>query len=187
MNWINFETDHPLHASVVLDDAMATILKWSWGPIENGVESRVVYVASVALLRTVGHVLHKVDCNRHPEIRETVENKYRVWKRGEGKDQIFSEFIEKERNLILKEYAPRWNPANKVELTWKVRPPRTGQSKESNKLQEKLAKNLEKSPIRAVFMESGPYAGYDFGELLQKAARWWGNELFEITSLVEKK
>lgn len=187
MNWIDIETGHPLHASVVLDYAMSAILKWSWGPIEKGVESRVVYIASVTLLRTVGHVLHKVDCNRYPEIRETVENKYRVWKRGEGKDQIFAEFIEKERNLILKEYAPRWNPKNEVKLTWKVRPPRTGQSEKSSRLQQALAKNLEKSPIRAVFMESGPYAGYDFGELLQKAARWWGRELSEITSLVEKK
>lgn len=187
MNWVDLETEHALHASVVLDDAMSAILKWSWGPIEKGVESRVIYVASVTLLRTVGHVLHKVDCDRHPEIKQEVERKYRDWKRGLGKDRIFTDFIEKERNLILKEYAPSWRRENEVDLTWRVRAAQDNQSEMSSKLQAAMAKSLEQRPLKAVFMETGPYAGYDFGELLEKAARWWGCQLTEITSMVEQK
>jgi hypothetical protein len=67
-------------------------------------EWRIYWVAGVALLRTVGHVLDKVDGKisaRHASIVQTLWSK---WNSDRRENWIFFEFIEKERNNIMKEY-----------------------------------------------------------------------------------
>lgn len=185
MSWMNFNEQRPLQAQVVLDDAASAIFKWMYGPIEEGAESRVIYAASVTLLRSVGHVLHKVDCKRHPEISDEVAIRFKRWKRGELKDQIFTEFIEKERNLILKEYAPNWNPDNEVKCKFRMPYLASGRSEKSKQLSEAIHARLADKTFSAIVMPDGPFAGMGFDELLTKAMRWWGRELSEIESHLE--
>ncbi|KXF90640.1 hypothetical protein [Phaeobacter inhibens] len=187
MSWMNFEEEERrLQAQVVLDDAVSASFKWMYGPIEQGAESRVIYVAAVALLRSVGHVLHKVDCKRHPEISDEVAARFQRWKKGEQGDLIFSEFIEKERNLILKEYAPNWRPENEVEFEFRMVDLPSSRSEQSRRLSEAMASKMESKSFRAIVMPDGPFAGWGFDELLTKSMRWWAKELSEIADLLEE-
>ena len=63
---------------------------------------RVVWVGALSLLRAVGHVLRNVD-GRTPGAQEAINAAYGSWK-DKPEHLIFREFIEKERNNILKEY-----------------------------------------------------------------------------------
>jgi hypothetical protein len=72
--------------------------------VENGdyQQAKILWFSCVTLLRTVGHVLHKVDSvNFNVNLQNELKNKFASWKATES---IFKEFIDKERNLILKEY-----------------------------------------------------------------------------------
>jgi hypothetical protein len=55
---------------------------------------RVLWVGAMALLRSVGHVFGKVDCENFPEMNG-------LWV-GWKEEKIFKSFIEKERNDLLK-------------------------------------------------------------------------------------
>jgi hypothetical protein len=57
------------------------------------------YIAIAWMLRAVGHVLYKVDCDT-PSQRAKLDDKWKIWKR----EPIFSNFIEPNRNDLLKEY-----------------------------------------------------------------------------------
>lgn len=64
---------------------------------------RVHWVACLALLRAVGHVLENVDGERDDRHRRAVA---RAWKRFKADTKsIFWQFISVERNNVLKEYA----------------------------------------------------------------------------------
>jgi hypothetical protein len=62
---------------------------------------RVHWVACLALLRAVGHVLDKADGAEH---RSVVKTKWDEWKADKNANAIFWNFIEAERNNLLKEY-----------------------------------------------------------------------------------
>jgi hypothetical protein len=68
-------------------------------------EWRLYWVAGVALLRTIGHVLAKVDAKSSAQHAQAID---RLWKRLQSERKsawIFWEFIEKERNNLLKTYS----------------------------------------------------------------------------------
>ena len=60
-------------------------------------------MAALALVRAVGHVLDKMDANENGP-RPGLEVAYAKWKANRDEHRIFWEFIEEERNNILKEY-----------------------------------------------------------------------------------
>jgi len=55
------------------------------------------YIAIVWMLRAVGHVLYKVDCDT-PSQRAKLDDKWKIWKR----EPIFTNFIEPNRNDLLR-------------------------------------------------------------------------------------
>jgi hypothetical protein len=62
---------------------------------------RIRWFTCLALLRAVGHILHKVDgASLSSKQRNKSDELFRKWKN----EPIFKNFIEEERNLILKEY-----------------------------------------------------------------------------------
>ncbi len=63
---------------------------------------RVHWVGALALIRAVGHVLHKVD-GQDRAIRALADRGFKEW-RAAPEHAIFRDFIERERNAILKEY-----------------------------------------------------------------------------------
>lgn len=71
---------------------------------KSHIDRRLSWVLSVALLRTVGHVVRNVDGARSVYLKEAVRERYLHWKAEPFQHLIFHEFIEKERNNTLKEY-----------------------------------------------------------------------------------
>lgn len=68
-------------------------------------EWRLYWVAGVALLRTVGHVLAKVDANSSARHAETIGSMWKQFRSDYEGSRILWEFIEKERNSLLKTYS----------------------------------------------------------------------------------
>jgi hypothetical protein len=64
---------------------------------------RIDWVATVALLRAVGHVLHKVDGSASEVARTAIAAAWQRWE-SDPADAIFRDFIDQERNTVLKEY-----------------------------------------------------------------------------------
>lgn len=65
-------------------------------------QAKILWFSCVTLLRTIGHVLHKVDASKlDVHSRNELSVQFKSWKSSEP---IFKDFIEKERNNILKEY-----------------------------------------------------------------------------------
>ena len=64
-------------------------------------EWRLYWVSGVALLRTVGHVLAKVDALSSPAHSAAVDGLWATLKADKQPSSIFWSFIEKERNNLL--------------------------------------------------------------------------------------
>lgn len=67
-------------------------------------EWRLHWVAGIALLRAIGHVLSKSDADISTAHKRAVREMWDSWKRDAEDNYIFWEFIESERNNILKTY-----------------------------------------------------------------------------------
>ena len=81
-------------------------VKWLRDRLEDEpgyTEWRLYWVACVVLLRTVGHVAEKVDGRANKDLLRGSKEVFESWKAGD-EHLIFREFINKERNSILKEY-----------------------------------------------------------------------------------
>ena len=68
-------------------------------------EWRTHWIAGVAALRIIGHVLHKIDGLRSPRHKELIDAAWSRWSSDKDANWIFFDFIEKERNNILKEFS----------------------------------------------------------------------------------
>jgi hypothetical protein len=74
---------------------------------EDGKESltwRVHWVSCLALLRTVGHVLDKVDGATDARHRTVIDDAWAHWKTKPEDNAVFWRFIKAERNNLLKQY-----------------------------------------------------------------------------------
>ena len=71
---------------------------------EECTEWRLYWVAGIALLRTIGHVLNKVDSTTSITHKRAVDQAWADWKSNPSDNGIFWDFIEKERNNLLKTY-----------------------------------------------------------------------------------
>jgi hypothetical protein len=65
---------------------------------------RIYWVACLSLLRAVGHVLDKVDCDADQKHRDCIARAWTKWKADRNSHSIFWNFIEAERNNLLKQY-----------------------------------------------------------------------------------
>lgn len=89
-------------ARKVLADCNATITEIKDGI--QGDEWRRRWITVVVLLRTVGYVLKNVDATQSEKLKKIVDDKWKSIHDTKPEPAIFWEFIEKERNNILKEY-----------------------------------------------------------------------------------
>lgn len=151
-----------MKAALVLDDCRSALDAVEQAETEQ--EFRIRWVALVSLLRTVGHVLQKVDGPSDPVLRRAVDTAWKAWKRNRDKNQIFWGFIEAERNSILKTYKFGTHPGD-VEVAVK------GQCEtETFLLDECLFKPLL----------DGPFAGEDGRDVARDAIAWWDRQLAMI-------
>ena len=87
-----------IQARRVLDDCKDALQELTDDIV--GSEWRRRWVACIALLRAVGHVLKEVDGSTSCKMRSIIEKEWKLYE----KDTIFECFIKKERDNILKEY-----------------------------------------------------------------------------------
>ncbi len=72
---------------------------------ENDLQrTRIAWIAALTLLRSVGHVLAKVDTRRAGWLKDAINTKHQAVKQDMFHNLIFHEFIERERNVVIKEY-----------------------------------------------------------------------------------
>lgn len=151
-----------LKARLVLEDCRHA---WEKLEIESDKQQyRILWVAGVALCRAVGHVLHKVDTKRHPEISSLVNMKFNQWKL-DTVNPIFTDFIENERNLVLKQYEIGYDDSS---------------------LDIHTCKNIyDIKDIFACTISDGYYAGKSACEVLHEAVTWWEEQLDDIVKYIK--
>ena len=147
-----------LKAGVVLNDCHQA---WHLLMMDTSPDSfRIHWVAAVALARAVGHVLVKVDAPKGPIWKGAIDKAYARWKSNREGNAIFWEFIEEERNNVLKEYSANvsTDPTHVV----------LGGTK------------CLIDDLLFCGMLDGRFAGQDCRDVLQQAIDWWENELESI-------
>jgi hypothetical protein len=127
---------------------------------------RVLWVAGISLARAVGHVLHKVDAERDSATKRAVEAAYGVWQLDRSSNTIFWDFIEEERNQVLKQYSIGFSPGPVSVLV----------GTEAVTIGDHLF-----CPIT-----DGTYAGEDCRDVLQEAIEWWRRQLSQIEQAIER-
>ena len=136
---------------------------------------RIHWAAAVALIRAVGHVLHKVDGRRSPQLASAIRTAYKKWRSGDEEHEIFVEFIERERNNLLKEYHTDVHPLTETPIAYQV-PVVPMSGGEPLLLQGVFT--LDKNIYRP--MLDGVFEGNDARDVLEIAIKWWEKELTKI-------
>lgn len=126
---------------------------------------KFLWVAAVAICRTVGTSLDKVDKKTYSDHERSIESQWSLIKKDKQSNQIFHEFIKFERDNMLKEYidGTAWGP-------WLV----FDDEKEVGELGSGLY-----CPI-----QDGSYAGEDCRDVMRHALQWWDEKLIEIEQLI---
>mgnify|MGYP003700459373 FL=1 len=142
---------------------------------------RIHWIAAVALIRAVGHVLHKVD-GKAPKVRDASNNLFKEWKREYEAHKIFHEFIERERNHILKEYEVNLFPLDEVPVVMEVmlRSEETGELRK-----EGLVASLGNNIYRPLL--DGYREGDDARDVYEEAIAWWETQLTKLEETIEKR
>ncbi|GBQ09045.1 hypothetical protein [Acetobacter cerevisiae] len=90
-------------------DCVTILFQFQNSDVDDGGEElkewRLFWVAGLALLRTVGHVLDKVDAKKTSPHGKVIFERWKQWKNDKEQAEIFWNFIEKERNSLLKTYS----------------------------------------------------------------------------------
>lgn len=129
---------------------------------------RVLWVASVALCRAIGHALQKMDSISSPQLRLAIKAAYESWKSSPDIHLVFFEFIEDERNSVLKEYEFGFMSGAGT-LDGLVLP---------DGLSATLPDNF------FCPMSDGRFAGVDCRDVLDLAINWWQQQLDHIDRAV---
>jgi len=149
-------------ARLVLLDCEAALEDLRAGP--TGLQWRTRWAAAAALLRSVGHVLEKVDAKSSRAMAQAVKEGFADLKATAPEPRLFWAFIEEERNNILKEY----RSSAKQNVT--VRPGTIG-------INLKTGEEFEVAPSRSTLYEhvmgEGAFAGRDPRDLVREAIEWW--------------
>ena len=142
---------------------------------------RIHWVAALALVRAVGHVLDKVD-GKNPSIKAIAQGAYAEWKSDAPEHEIFREFVERERNMILKEYEFNIHPEAVVEIAVVQKLRRCSDVGLVHAAQTyPIGDNIYR-PLMGGFRELD-----DARDVLSDAIDWWDAELAEIESRVATK
>lgn len=135
---------------------------------------RIHWAGAVALLRAIGHVLQKVD-GADPDVRRQIDVAYRRWKSQKAENAIFWEFIETERNNILKEYRFNLHPLGQVDVAVLM----TVQHLETGELSQiKEVVPIGENIYRPIL--DGYSEGNDARDVYREALDWWNVELATI-------
>jgi len=110
----------------------------------------------MVLLRAVGHVLDHVDAKGGPKMRAAIDSAWVALKERKPYSLIFWEFIDQERNNVLKEYAVGAGHNTTVYL------------------------NSSRPVEYEYLINVGPYKGRRQREVVLEAIEWWTRYLDAI-------
>ena len=131
---------------------------------------RTRWTALVALLRSVGHVLDKIDGAQTPELRRAVDDAWGRLKQTKPEPRVFWEFIEAERNNVLKAY----EVGAQLSVTVRPGPAILSFSDAIAPYQKSDATSYES------FMRSGFYGGRDTLAVCRDAIAFWERFLDDV-------
>ena len=155
-------TEEKLRAYLPLSDSVNAA--FSLRHADYAVNWRFDFIVAITCLRAVGHVLHKIDCQNFPEIKDEVSLRFDRWKLGVGDDTIFPHFIEDARNSLLKTYS--FTSSDKVAF-----------------YDDEYGEFTDDFPHPDIVV-SGPFEGEDVITLFYRAHDWWRRELNDISKLI---
>lgn len=132
------------------------------------IEWRLGWILAVVLLRAVGHVLVKVDGDADPAVASVAKGCFSRWRFG-NEHSIFRDFIERERNSILKEYDTEMTegPVSLISV------PQSFDGTDTTS-ETVLGENIYRP------LADGPFAGEDGRTILDDAIDWWAAQLAEV-------
>jgi hypothetical protein len=162
-----------LTARLVLNDCRLALAHLENEPDQSN--WRIHWVAAVTLLRIVGHVLDKVDGRENSQLRLAARRLYEEWKTG-AEHQIFREFIDNERNNILKEYQFGVSEGP-IEILL------SGETQSGPMPLQvvQISENIYRP------MQDGVYAGEDGRTLIEDSIEWWEQQLSQIEQSLKIK
>ena len=146
-------------ARMVLEDCKGALSDFKDGL--QGAEWRRHWMLCVILLRVVGHVLDKVDGKANPQLGKIVDGEYERLKKSKPNPSIFWEFIDQERNNLIKLYETSAGQG----VTTKMGAVGTSELPETE---------------YHYFINSGPFQGRDQRDMIREAISWWENHLNNI-------
>lgn len=141
---------------------------------EDATAWRIHWITCVTLLRSVGLVAHKVDGRTHPNLASACEQIFKTWKTGE-EHKIFRDFIERQRNLILKEYETGMSEGD-IPVMVTTEDPDGNRSGYGFTLGENLYRPLKDCP----------WEGDDGRDVIDEAISWWKREISKMEKLVDE-
>jgi hypothetical protein len=114
-------------------------------------------------------------------VRKVADEAFRRWKGDDPAHEIFREFIERERNNLLKEYHTDVHPLSNVALAFQYTavPLEGGAPVVLGDVAE-LDENIYRPMI------DGPWEGDDARDVLSSAIDWWERELGAIDDEVTR-
>ena len=142
---------------------------------------RVHWAGALALIRAVGHVLDKVDAASDPQMKAITRSAFKEWKGNSEGHQIFRDFIERERNSILKEYQFNLHPLDEVDVAVRIKL----QSADGGETLYQdhifpIGDNIYR-PLVDSYRE-----GDDARDVYSEAIDWWTNELDKIDERISR-
>ena len=140
----------------------------------NPVQWRIRWVTLIALLRCVGHVLKNIDRNQSAEWKEAVDEAWKRCNDTKPDPKILWEFIEAERNNVLKAYDVG------AELDIRRSGAIMGFTPSIAAHQKNYDLTIES------FMRSGPFSGDDAIEVCRQAIAFWEQYLDEVEAAATK-
>lgn len=127
---------------------------------------RLYWLAAVSALRSVGHVLQKVDTSTSGAHRCAIDSAYIRWKQDKQTHRIFWLFIQDERNSVLKNADASVYPISQV-------------------LSHDAFSESEVDFDIYAPMLRGPWEGEDCRDVIREAISWWRSELSLVKAAID--
>ena len=157
-----------MRATEMIDDAENALRMLE--DCENEDDFRVFWIACVTILRSIGHVLGKVD-HRDEYLAASIDIWWKALK-ADKTEVVFHEFIEKERNFSIKEYKFNYGEYSGWNLIFED--------------DDGKAIFLPEAGIpEGVYipMTDGLYEGEDCRDVLKMAIEWWKQQIQKIEEM----
>ena len=159
-------------ARIVLQDCKFAIRNYSIKLQSE--ELRICWISILSLLRTVGHVLDKVDKKKSRENEQAISEWWQTIVKSKPEPKIFWEFIDKYRNEMLKTYN------HGIERYMTINGPEINGKKTYFQIDNANSRGgTGDSPgsVTTSYLKDGVFAGQYEKDIANQAYDWWSLQL----------